>query len=183
VPRQVWLRLHKFFSFGFSGSYVAIFAIGYPGLEPDLRRAGRPSTGEVLSRSNSPRGQGELSVVNGLTLDALVTLQPPNAATSYNTFYVRAGENTAITDIAQGEYELTYTLGENWTDGRFAMPADSVRFNQRLTFTDSSIVVRGSEGTSVRSVPSEPWKVVLRPNPGVSKGALKMERSESAPKQ
>jgi hypothetical protein len=116
-------------------------------------------------------------------MDAVVTLRAPNAATSYITFYVRAGENTAITDIAQGEYELAYTLGENWTDGRFARPADSVRLNQRLTFADSSIVVRGPEGTNVRSVPGEPWKVVLRPNVGVSKGAVKVERSEPALKQ
>jgi len=116
-------------------------------------------------------------------MDAVVTLHTPSADTSYITFYVRAGENVAITDIAQGEYELAYTLGENWTDGQFTRPRDSVRLNQRLTFADSSIVVRGSEGTAVRSVPGEPWKVVLQPNPDVSKGAVKMERSESAPKR
>jgi hypothetical protein len=146
-------------------------------------RTGRPSSGEVLSRASSRRGQGELSVVNGLSMDAVVSLRAPNADASYITFYVRAGENAAITDIAQGDYELAYTLGESWMDGRFAKPADSVRLTQRLTFADASIVVRGSEGTTVRSVPGEPWKVVLRPNPGVSKGTAKTEPSALAPKR
>ena len=121
--------------------------------------------------------------MNGLAMDAVVTLRTTNADASYITFYVRAGENAAITDIAQGDYELAYTLGESWMDGRFAKPADSVRLTQRLTFADASIVVRGSEGTTVRSVPGEPWKVVLRPNPGVSKGTAKTEPSALAPKR
>jgi hypothetical protein len=155
---------------------------GTHGIEPEPVRAGRPPTGEILTRSSLPRGQGELSVVNGLPMDAVVTLHASNAATSYITFYVRAGENTAITDIAQGEYELAYTLGENWTDGRFATLADSVRLNQRLTFADSSIVVRGPEGTTVRSVPGEPWKLVLRAASG-SIGARENAPFRSAPKR
>jgi Zn-dependent protease with chaperone function len=149
--------------------------------EPTL--SSRPSTGTILSRPNALRGQGELSVVNGLAMDAVVTLRTTNADASYITFYVRAGENAAITDIAQGEYELTYTLGENWADRRFTTPADNGRLNQRLTFADSSIVVRGPDGTTVRSIPGEPWKLVLRPNVSASKGAVKVERSEPAAKQ
>jgi hypothetical protein len=143
-------------------------------------RSTRPLTGTILSRSDGLRGQGELSIVNGLTMDAVVTLRPPHAATSYISFYVRAGENAGITNIAKGEYELSYMLGENWTDGQFAKSAGSVRLNQRLTFVDSSIVIRSSEGTSVRNVPGEPWKLVLRPGSSSSNGSLEKAPARSA---
>ncbi len=154
---------------------------GSQGLEPV--RPSRPLTGTILSRSNAGRGLGEISVLNQLNMDVVVTLHTSRAATSDVSFYVRAGEKAVITDIVEGEYKLAYTMGEGWTEGQFARSSGTVRLDQPLTFQDSSIVVRGPAGATVRSIPGDPWDVVLRPSPAVSKGAPEMAPSRSAPKR
>jgi Trypsin-like peptidase domain len=123
----------------------------------------RPSTGAVLLRSDREPGRAEIDVVNHLARDAIVTLATTAGPTL--SFYVRAGERTAISDVREREYQVSYTIGTGWTGSDFVRRAGTFRLDGPLSLEGSSVIVRGANGTTVKPVPSEPWTIVLRPTP------------------
>jgi hypothetical protein len=124
----------------------------------------RPLTGTVLRRSEQQPGRAELNVINHLATDAVVTLG--TSAGPSLSFYVRAGERAAVTDILEREYVLSYTTGTGWTGVDFLRSAGTFRLDGPLSLEGASIIVRGSRGTTVKPVASEPWTVILRPTTG-----------------
>jgi hypothetical protein len=104
---------------------------------------------------------GEITVSNSLDNDTVVTFLASGSG-PYLAVYVRTGEAAVITDIAEGEYQLLYRMGDGWTGDEFARPVGTFRLNSPLKFEDSYIVVRGAGGSTMRRIPGDPWKIVLR---------------------
>jgi hypothetical protein len=80
-------------------------------------------------------GLGELTVQNGLDVDAVVQATRPNGRTVI-AVYIRAGKSYTVARIPDGNYVLYFRTGRCWTarEGRFLYPQDSRRFERPLSF-------------------------------------------------
>jgi hypothetical protein len=132
---------------------------------PSSPHQSRPVSGAILSRPGMDRGLGEIKVSNQLDDDTVVTFLG-SANRPYVNVYVRASESAVIREIAEGEYRLTYVVGDDWMGDEFGRPRGTFRLNSPLKFEDSYVVVRGFGGSNTRRIPGEPWNVVLRPTVG-----------------
>lgn len=134
---------------------------------PETSPGLRPASGTVLARRANPApGQGELTVSNHLRQDAVVTLKELGGSRDpYLVLFVRAGEKSLLMDIADGEYELQYTIGERWGGAEFREILGTFRLQQSLVFEALPIVVRGAQGARMARVPAEGWAVILKEVP------------------
>ena len=122
----------------------------------------RPATGTILARRETGSGRGGINISNQVAFDAVVTLRAVGDKEPWLSLYVRAGEKTTVTDVVDGEYELSYRVGEGWTGVDFARSQGTFRLDQPLKFEDSFVVVRQAGGTTMKRVPSDPWNILLR---------------------
>ena len=93
--------------------------------------APRPAT-DLLSRSSSNSGPGELLIKNGTDSDGIVILVD-SASSPVQAAYIRSGESFRMTQIADGTYRLYFSKGEGW---------DAARKNSRATSPDSGSQTR-----------------------------------------
>ena len=117
---------------------------------PTLTR--RLATGTVIKEVGPRNGDGELTVENGLDLDAVAVLSRDGWLLAV---YVRHNSSHTITGIPDGSYELYFTLGEDWDaeQGAFTRRRDLSRFEESFPFTSTA---------TTYSV----WSVTLHPVPG-----------------
>lgn len=83
------------------------------------------------------RGEGELTIENGLVWDAVAILSrhdDPN--TPLTSVYIKSGGSYTITGIPYGTYELYYMLGKGWDDEikSFSIIAERNRFEESFEF-------------------------------------------------
>jgi hypothetical protein len=102
---------------------------------PTLTR--RLATGTVVKQTGAMNGDGELTVENGLGLDAVAVL---SRETWLLAVYVQNNSSHTITGIPDGDYELFFTLGEDWDAGQgaFTRRRDLSRFEESFPFTSTS---------------------------------------------
>jgi hypothetical protein len=117
---------------------------------PTLTR--RLATGTIIKQTGATNGEGELTVDNGLDLDAVAVLSRDSWLLAV---YVRNNSSHTITGIPDGNYELFFTLGEDWdaAQGAFTRRRDLSRFEESFPFTSTP---------TTYSV----WSVTLHPVPG-----------------
>jgi hypothetical protein len=72
----------------------------------------RPANGKEFDSVELGNGHGELTVVNGNSLDAAVIVENSNLDGSDRLVYVRAGMRTTITSIPPGQHQI----GSNWDE-------------------------------------------------------------------
>ncbi len=134
------------------------------GAPPKAAPSLRPASGTVLARQvGKGGGRGELTVSNHLHQDAIVSLREvgrPNQP--YLVFFVRAGDRSSFLDIADGEYELEYTIGDGWQGSEFGQVQGSFMLRHPLAFEAMPIVLRGAQGARTARVPGEGWAVILK---------------------
>jgi hypothetical protein len=109
-------------------------ALPAPTAVPAPIAASRPAT-DLLSRSSSGSGPGELLIKNGTDSDGVVLLVDA-AGSPVQAAYIRAGESFRMTQIADGTYRLYFSKGEGWNAARkeFARNITRQRFADTLTF-------------------------------------------------
>ena len=117
---------------------------------PTLTR--RLATGTVIKEVGPRNGDGELTVENGLDLDAVAVLSRDGWLLAV---YVRHNSSHTVTGIPDGSYELYFTLGEDWDaeQGAFTRRRDLSRFEEPFPFTSTA---------TTYSI----WSVTLHPVPG-----------------
>jgi hypothetical protein len=99
--------------------------------------APRPAT-DLLSRSASSSGPGELLIKNGTDSDGVVLLVDA-AGSPVQAAYIRTGESFRMTQIADGAYRLYFSKGEGWDAARkeFTRNVTRQRFADTLTFVST----------------------------------------------
>jgi hypothetical protein len=70
------------------------------------------ANGTVIKKTT--KGANELKVVNGDTLDTVVSLQANGTTGSALMFYVRAGQTATVNGIHDGTYTTYLTTGKDW---------------------------------------------------------------------
>lgn len=146
-------------------------AIAIPTAAPELRTAvptpsgPRPDNGTVVKKRDEA-GQGELAVENEADRDALVTLSRNNRA-AY-AIYVRTGETTELTGVADGDYRIFVALGDGWDDAvhQFTISPDYSRFADMAAFTTA----KGPDGIRYTHL-----KITLAPTAGANAGSVPVD--------
>ncbi len=139
---------------------------------PSLSYPVRPLNGMVLNRTIAV-GRGELTVRNDFRQDAVVTIRSVSAPQDSRLLvYVRAGDHLTLVDLANGEYELEFTVGRDWTGSAFARRDGTFVLSERLTYDDMPVRIRRAEGTQTGHVSGDSWTVTLR-NPEAAEPAVK----------
>jgi len=123
-----------------------------PTVAPSPTLTRRLATGTVVKQTGALNGMGELTVENGLDLDAVAVLSRDSWLLAV---YVRNNSSHTIGGIPDGNYELFFTLGEDWDAGQaeFTRRRDLSRFEESFPFTSTS---------TTYSI----WSVTLHPVPG-----------------
>jgi len=95
----------------------------------------RPETGDVLVGHNG-RGLGQLSVSNGLSVDAIVRVRKVGSVGSYREVYVRAGGSVSIGSISPGDYEVLFATGYDYAPRlkKFLSNASYQKFDESFSF-------------------------------------------------
>lgn len=86
------------------------------------------SLGNGTKLSNNPiyfKGDGELEIDNGTSLDAIAKLVNINTNKSIITVYIKARSVYNITEISDGDYKLFFNLGNDWDDKLKAFSVNS----------------------------------------------------------
>jgi hypothetical protein len=109
------------------------------------------ATGTVIKQTGARNGEGELTVFNGMDLDAVAVLSRDDWLLAV---YIRPGNHT-ITGIPDGNHDLFFTLGEDWDAGQgaFTRRRDLSRFDEPFRFTSTPTTYTV-------------WSVTLHPVPG-----------------
>jgi hypothetical protein len=107
-----------------------------PTVAPSPTLTRRLATGTVIKQTGAMNGEGELTVENGLDLDAVAVLSQGSWLLAV---YVRNNSSHTITGIPDGNYELFFTLGEDWDAGQgaFTRRRDLSRFEESFPFTST----------------------------------------------
>jgi hypothetical protein len=107
-----------------------------PTVAPSPTLTRRLATGTVIKQTGATNGAGELTVENGLDLDAVAVLSQGSWLLAV---YVRNNSSHTIAGIPDGDYELFFTLGEDWdaTQGAFTRRRDLSRFEESFPFTST----------------------------------------------
>lgn len=122
-------------------------------------------TGTRIGQYRVPPGRGNLRIVNGTPLDALVKLgayaeDGRPRASLYVKLYVKAGEEFTINDIGEGAYRLAFSLGIDWDqtkeefrkDKAFTMFYEPFKFEETTRVTEIETNDGPKTRTSVRFV-------------------------------
>lgn len=111
------------------------------------------ATGTPVGLSSVPLGRGNLRIVNGTPLDALVKLgayaeDGRPRASLYVKLYVKAGEEFTINDIGEGAYRLAFSLGIDWDQATEGFRKDKAftLFDEPIEFKEIREVEEISEG-------------------------------------
>jgi len=113
-------------------------------------------TGTRIGRYRVPHGRGNLRIVNGTDLDAVVRLgEYAEQRRLLVSLYVKAGQEAVIHDIGEGAYRLAFSLGIDWdqaTKGFRRHKAYQV-FDEPFEFQETREVreVRTDEGLEVQT--------------------------------
>lgn len=127
----------------------------------------RPLTGSSFIPA-SRTGLGELSVRNGTPRDAVVVLIPRGTAQASYAHYVRSGESSVISSIAEGGYTVKFTSGTRWDFGRTRFcEASFSEFDETLEFDE----VPTKDGIKYST-----WSLTLHP---VANGNAQIQPSDS----
>jgi hypothetical protein len=83
-------------------------------------------------------GEGELTIENGLDLDAVAVLEVVKGFVvgDYIAVYIQSHDEFTITRITDGTYVLYFMLGEDWDSklGEFTRRVSRSRFDDPFTF-------------------------------------------------
>jgi len=129
----------------------AYVAIQVP--QPPPRRL---ATGAVIREAGARNGAGELTIENGLDVDAVAVLTQQGSSWMFAVYVLNHGTHT-IGGIPDGTYELYFTLGEDWDAGaaQFTRKRSLSRFEDTFPYatTDTTYAI---------------WNVTLHPVAGGS---------------
>jgi hypothetical protein len=116
----------------------------------------RPASGTYL-HSGDRSGNGQLTVQNGSTTDAVITLAVGNHARF--SVFIRHGATYKVPSINDGTYAVYYASGADWdsTSGTFARECAFTKFDKGLAFTTRSV----SGGIEYST-----WSISLQPVAG-----------------
>lgn len=119
------------------------------GTQTDRRRP----TGSFV-RSGSRTGRGELTIENGGSRDAVISLAK-GRRTAFSV-YVRKGATYKVRGVRDGTYTVYFTGGRDWDGGarRFTRDCGFSRFDDPLTFTTTVTSTRIRWST---------WQLTLQP--------------------
>lgn len=107
------------------------------------------ATGTPVGMSTVPLGRGNLRIVNGTRLDALVKLgEYTEHRRPLALLYVKAGEEFTIHDIGEGGYRLAFSLGMDWDQ-------DTKEFRRDRIYTVFDEPFEFEEITKIREVKTE----------------------------
>ena len=83
-------------------------------------------------------GLGDLTISNGTETDAIAKLIDTRVGESYREVYIRANTSTTIQHIAVGNYELLFSLGQNYAPSlnKFLTNASYSKFDSNITFEE-----------------------------------------------
>ncbi len=125
----------------------------------------RPGTGTYLHKGDRS-GSGQLTVQNGSTTDAVITL----AVGSHARFsvFIRHGATYKVPRINDGTYAVYYASGADWdsTSGTFARGCAYTKFDKPLAFATRSV----SGGIEYSS-----WSISLQPVRGGTASTSKVD--------
>jgi hypothetical protein len=109
---------------------------------------------------------GELSVENGLDIDAVAVLKQLDGEWKI-AVYIQNHDSFTITGIPDNTYDLYFTLGEDWDSeqARFTRGTSRSRFEESFPFTTTA---------TTYSI----WSVTLHPVPGGTAGAEPVPEDE-----
>ncbi len=95
-------------------------------------------TGTRIEEDSGTRGHGTLTVENGTTEDAVVSLSETTSGQTVRWFFVKAHSSAHLSHIPQGSYSLTYTTGLNWveSDDAFSWQPTYHAFERTLDYTE-----------------------------------------------
>ncbi|GAB7030415.1 hypothetical protein JCM4914_18760 [Streptomyces platensis subsp. malvinus] len=88
----------------------------------------------ALIRDSSRGGLGRLTIKNGTSSDAVVTLTR-GTRTAFSV-YIRKGSNTTIRSVNSGSYTVYFTTGEDWNSRRssFTRECSFEKFDDKANF-------------------------------------------------
>ncbi|GAA1575177.1 hypothetical protein GCM10009678_67290 [Actinomadura kijaniata] len=123
------------------------------GLPSGRRPNDRPANGTFI-RSGDRGGRGTLTIDNGGSHDAVITLaRSGRAATSV---YVREGDDFTVRGVPDGRYSIYYTTGGDWDRKVRAFGGDCAfrRFDDEMAFKTERTATQIRWST---------WKITLQP--------------------
>lgn len=142
---------------------LARLSAGLPGGRPPLTlpdaratSTARPPNGHFV-RSGSRGGRGTLTVDNGGSVDAVVTLV--RGGKPAVSVYVRESKTYTVTGVTDGSYEIFFTGGTGW-DGR------ARAFGRNCTFQRFDDPLRFRTVRTATEIRWSTWKITLEPVPG-----------------
>jgi len=124
----------------------------------------RPLNGSLIKDTRTANGPGTLTVGNGLDSDGMVAMMD-KATTVLIIFYVHSKESYTLQGIPDGDYQVFFTLGKNWSwEEKVFTPAQSTRkFDDSLayttangTYTTFSLTLHSVSGGSAKSTEIDP---------------------------
>jgi hypothetical protein len=131
-PYQGWWQMQ-----GPGGTPIgeqAYVAIQVP--QPPPRRL---TTGTVIREVGARNGMGELTIGNGLEVDAVAVLTQQGSSWLFAVYVLNHGTHT-ISGIPDGTYELYFTLGEDWDAeaGQFTRERSLSRFEDTFPYATTA---------------------------------------------
>lgn len=98
----------------------------------------RPDTGTVMASGSYRTGLGYLTISNGTNMDAIAKLIDRGAGSSYREVYIQANSSTTMQNIAIGNYELLFSLGQSYAPllNKFLTNASYSKFDSEITFEE-----------------------------------------------
>jgi len=124
----------------------------------------RPLNGSMIKDTRTANGPGTLTVGNGLDSDGMVAMMD-KATTVLIIFYVHGKESYTLQGIPDGDYQVFFTLGKDWSwEEKTFTPAQSTRkFDDSLTYTTAngtyttfSLTLHSVSGGSAKSTEIDP---------------------------
>ena len=101
-----------------------------------VMRIERPANGAIIT-SSMMSGQGELTITNGRSQDALVVLTSTTATNKpLLAVYVRANSSTTVRNISDRTYNVFFSHGDDWdkSSNKFTRNVSHTKFNDTLQF-------------------------------------------------
>jgi len=102
-----------------------------------------PPTGTRIIDSTDSNGNGELTVENGTSNDAVICLNRSDSDVNVTVlgFFVKTGSTAHIHKIPQGTYNVAFTTGLNWVEdkGEFSWHPEYNEFERTFDFSEQRI--------------------------------------------
>lgn len=106
---------------------------------PDGQTFNSLPNGQQISNSYSQEyfdGRGQLKITNGTSDDAVVKIINVSTNASVAEFYILANNNYTVYGIPDGNFNLFFSLGKNWSDseGKFITCKSFTKFDDPFNF-------------------------------------------------